>query len=160
MVDTPHCIAQSDGLHVHDNFACLTQAGSLTNIDVTVQVKQINGDTTQPYGIEVRRSDSGWDEFDIDGNSRYVVFKCEDGDCTTSTRVVDFTMSAAINGGLNATNALEVRAVGSHFDFYVNGTKVGVVDDASFAAGDVGLSANDGVEVVYTSLKITKPQAR
>jgi TIR domain len=160
MVDTPHCTAQSDGLHVHDNFACLTQKDSLIDIDVTVQVRQINCDTDLPYGIEVRRSDRGWIEFDIDGSSRYIVFKCEDGDCATSTRLVDHTSSAAIKEGLNATNKLEVRAVGSHFDFSVNGTRVGGVDDASFAAGDVGLSANDSVEVVYTSLKITKPQAR
>jgi len=160
MTGTQHCIVQSDGLHVHDNFACFVPAGTLTDVDMTVQVKQISGKTTAPHGIAVRRSSSGWYEFDITGNSEYVIAKCVGSTCATATTLVDFTKSAAITGGLNATNTLEVRAVGSHFDFYVNGTKVGGVDDASFAAGEVGLSSDTGIEVVYTNLKITKPQSQ
>ncbi len=157
---TQHCIPQSDGLHVHDNFACYVPAGTLTNVDVTVQVKQLSGKTIEPYGIEVRRSDSGWDEFDIDSNSKFIIFRCVGSACATNTRIVNYTASAAISGGLNTTNTLEVRAVGSHFDFYVNGTKVSGTDDTSFSAGVVGLSASSGIEVVYTDLKITKPQSQ
>jgi hypothetical protein len=160
MGGTQHCVVQSDGLHVRDNFACFVPAGTLTDLDVTVQVKQISGKTTAPYGIEVRRSSGGWYEFDIDGNSEYVIAKCVGSTCTTATTLVDFTKSAAINGGLNTTNTLKVRAVGSHFDFYVNSTKVGGADDATFSAGEVGLSSDTGIEVAYSNLKITKPQAQ
>jgi len=154
---TQNCIVRSDGLHVHDNFACPVPAGTLTDVDVSVQVKQISGKTTAPYGIEVRRSGGGWDEFDIDSNSKYLIFKCTGQNCA---KLVDFTANAAITGGLNTTNTLEVLAVGSHFDFYVNDAKVGGVDDPSFSAGRVDLSSGTGIEVVYTNLKITKPQSQ
>jgi len=159
MGGTQHCVSQSDGLHVHDAFACSAPAGTLTDVDVTVQVKQISGPTTEAYGIEVRRSSNGWYDFDIDGNSKFVILKCPSAtvDCI---RLVDFTASAAINGGLNTTNKLEVRAVGAHFDFYVNDTKVGAADDADFPAGQVELGSADKAEVVFTDLKITKPQAQ
>jgi hypothetical protein len=156
MGGTEHCIAQSDGLHIHDNFGCSVPAGTLTDADVSVQVKQLSGKTTEAYGIAMRRSDAGWYEFDIDGNSKFVILNCP-GAAQVCTKLVDFTASAAITGGLNATNTLDVRAVGSHFDFSVNGTKVGEIDDASYAAGRVDLGAATGVEVLYTGLKITKP---
>jgi hypothetical protein len=54
-----------------------------------------------------------------------------------------------------------VRAVGAHFDFYVNNTKVGAIDDAGFSSGEVGLSTTAvGMEAAYTNLKITKPQSQ
>jgi hypothetical protein len=52
-----------------------------------------------------------------------------------------------------------VQAQGGHFVFSVNGTQVGTADDTTFTTGDTGLSGNDGIEVVYTNLTISKLSA-
>jgi hypothetical protein len=151
-----NCSFASDGYHIKGAFICLSPAGQLTDTDIKVQASQISGPTLNPYGIALRRPSSGNRyEFDIDGNSKWVFFKCVQGTCST---LVDYTANAAIAGGLNASNTLEVIAVGSHFDLFVNGTKVGAADDTTFASGEAGLSGDDNLDVVFTNFSITKPR--
>jgi hypothetical protein len=70
---------------------------------------------------------------------------------------VPFTANKAIKRGLNATNTLEVKAQGSLFTFFVNGTQVGHATDATIAtAGKCGLAGNDGIEVVFTNFSLTR----
>jgi hypothetical protein len=52
-----------------------------------------------------------------------------------------------------------VRSLGSHFDFFVNGTQVGQIDDASYPTGEVGLEGSQNCEVVFTNLAITRTTA-
>ena len=93
--------------------------------------------------------------FAIDGLSDWVLFKCDASN--SCTRLVDYTPNSSIRGGLNTTNTIEVRAVGSHFSFLVNGTMVGENDDASLASGIVGLDCGDTIECVFTNLLLVRP---
>jgi hypothetical protein len=150
-----NCFFGSDGYHIKGSFLCFAPAGTLGDLDMSVQVKQISGPTTNAYGIALRRPSSGNRyEFDIDSNSKWLFVKCVNDNCTNLS---DFTATSAISGGLTAANTLRVRAVGSHFDFFVNGTQVGQTDDTTFTSGDVGLGGTDGSEVVFSNLKIIKP---
>jgi hypothetical protein len=47
--------------------------------------------------------------------------------------------------------------VGSHFDFFVNGTKVGQADDYNYGSisGQIALDGSDTIEVVFNNLKIS-----
>ena len=45
---------------------------------------------------------------------------------------------------------------GANFQFFINGKKVGEINNPQYAAGQIGLSGEDGVEVVYTNLSIVK----
>jgi hypothetical protein len=121
--------------------------------NITVQAKQVAGSLREGYGIVFRRTSTGtWYEFDIDGNRHWAFYKNVNG---TGTAIVDFAPSPAIKGGLNTVNTLMVQAKGSHFVFFVNGTKVGEADDTTFSSGLSGLSASGPIEVAYTNCEIT-----
>ena len=117
------------------------------------------GDTEEwTYHVSLRHrtprtQDQDYD-FDIDSNGKWVVYKCGSG--TTCTKLQDYTPNAAIHSGLRASNTLMVRALGSHFDFFVNGTQVGQVDDTSYTSGMVGLSSGDSIEAVFSNLVISR----
>jgi hypothetical protein len=151
----PNCFLGAGGYHITDGFLCRSPAGDLTDVDVTVQVEQISGPTVYGYGIAFRRPSLGNHyDFDVDSNSKWVFAKCVGNVCKN---VIQFTQNAVIVGGWNTVNTLRVRAMGSHFDFFVNGTKVGQADDATFSSGEVGLTGGDGIEVVFTNFKVVKP---
>jgi hypothetical protein len=155
-----HCTPMADGYHINDGYICFAPAGSLTDSDITVSVKQISGPTTYPYGIAFRigsgASETQHYEFDIDGNSKWVLIACPTS-INSCTEKVPFTANSSIRGGLNAANQLEVRAVGAHFDFFVNGTQVGQTDDTTLTSGQVGLAGANNGAVVFTNLVITQP---
>jgi hypothetical protein len=150
-----NCFFGPDGYHIKGNSLCIVPAGNLKDADITVQVKQVSGATTHAYGLGFRRPSAGSRyEFDIDGGGKWIFYKCAPGTCAT---VINLTPNAAIKGGLNTPNTLDVRAVGSHFDFSVNGTKVGQRDDTSYPSGEVVLVGDTASEVVFSNLLITKP---
>lgn len=152
------CVLKSDGLHVLNSVICLAPTDDLTNVDVSVQAQQIKGSTLSPYGIVVRGSNTdGYYEFDIDSNGKSVIWKCPAN--KSCTRLQDYKAASSIRTGLSGVNILEVKAVGSAFDFSVNGVVVSHVVDSSYATGAVGLSAFDNTEVVYSNLTISRPQA-
>jgi hypothetical protein len=126
-------------------------SGELDNADISVQVKQITGQTTQPYGIGLRYIPGFLYRFDITSDGKWTFDVCH-GACTAA---VGLTANPAIHKGLSATNTLEVRAVGSHFDFFINGAKMGQADDDTTEAGPASLDASSGIEVVFNNLKIT-----
>jgi hypothetical protein len=151
------CFYGAGGYHIKSSVICFAPAGTLTNVDVSVQVKQIKGQTTIAYGIILRGDTTGgFYEYDLDSNSKWLFRKCNDTACT---KIVDFTANAAIQGGLNTTNTMQVKALGSHFDFFVNGTQVGQADDSTYTTGKVGLGGSDNIEVVYSNIKIIRPNA-
>ncbi|HZC79636.1 MAG TPA: family 16 glycoside hydrolase, partial [Ktedonobacterales bacterium] len=149
------CNFASDGYHIKNGFICYAPAGDLGDATATVDVKQLSGSTTAAdYGIALRRTSQGnYYQFGIDGNSEWDFGKVVGG---TFKSLVDPTSNAAIHGGLNTANTLQVVAKGSHFDFFVNGTKVGQADDTTFASGKSGLFVSEQAEAVFTNLKITK----
>jgi hypothetical protein len=140
------CFFGSDGFHVKDQPNC--GVPRLGDVDMSVQVTQIGGPTTQLYGISFRDSY----QFDIESDGQWAFRVCY-GACTAP--VVGPTANPAIHTGLNAANTLEVRAVRSHFDFFVNGTKVGQADNSTYPIGLLTLNGEYGIAVVFSNLKIT-----
>ncbi|HEV2235614.1 MAG TPA: zf-HC2 domain-containing protein [Ktedonobacterales bacterium] len=151
------CFFDSDGLHVKDQFMCIVPPETLNpsflgdvqtgNSDMSVQVKQISGPATQPYGISVHDY-----RFDIESDGKWTFQQCFHLPCTA---VVGLTANPAIHTGLGAANTLELRYVNSHFDFFVNETKVGQADITMAYVAQATLDGIDGIEVVFTNLKIT-----
>ena len=99
-----------------------------------------------------RPSTGNYYSFYIDSNSKWGFSKHVNN---TRTDVIPYQFNAAIKGGLNVKNTLLVRMKGSHFDFYINGTKVGQADDSTYTSGLSGLFGNDNIEVAYNNFKIT-----
>lgn len=155
-LDEPgHCFLKSDGYHVTNTWACYAPIGTQTDVDISVTVQQVGGPPTWPYGIIFRRASLGNSyQFMIDSDGEWVFYKCANNTCT---KLVDYTANNAIRGGLNTSNALEVRISGSHFDFFVNNTKVGSSDDSTYTAGKLGLVASKNVDSVFTDFVVSRP---
>jgi hypothetical protein len=150
-----NCFYSNGGYHIKNGYFCFAPAGTQADVTITVDVQQISGDTTLPYGIGFRRPSAGKHyEFDIDSTSEWVFYSCDPNTCNA---VVDYTKNSAIKGGLNTKNTLSVTSKGSHFDFFVNGTKVGQADDSTYASGELGLLGSENVEIVFNNLLVTKP---
>lgn len=148
------CSPQGDGFHITAAVACYPDLDDQGDVTLSVQAKQLSGESNTAYGITFRRvSEGNHYFFGIDGNGKWIFAAVKNGDPNV---VVDFTPNAAINGGLNQINTLKVAAKGGHFTFFVNGTQVGSSDDSTFSSGKWGLEGQDGIEVVFTNIAITK----
>jgi hypothetical protein len=142
----------------------LAPIGNQADVDVKVQVKQISGQTIEPYGLAIRADGPPSNSpnlryaFDIESDGKWVVARCDglaNGDNTIlCTDLAHNTANDAIRGGLNVTNTLEVKARGSHFDFYVNRVSVGGADDSTYISGRVGLECGQNAECVFTNLTV------
>lgn len=151
-----YCSFHSDGYHIKGGAACFAPVNMPADANVSVQAKQISGAQTRGYGLLVRGSVAnnalfGYD-FLIVGQGAWAFLK-ESGSSTHA--LMAFTTSSAIKQGLNATNTLEVRMAGSHFDLFINGQQVGQADDSSYVSGFTGLWGNAGIEVVYSNFEVT-----
>ena len=152
--DDSNCFFGDGGYHIKAAFICYAPSDKVGDGVTTVTVKQISGPITYGYGLVIRRPSKGnYYEFLIDANGKWLFDKVVNGQ---TTDIVKFTANSAIKTGLNQGNTIAVQAKGSHFVFSVNGTQVGTADDTTFTSGDTGLSGNDGIEVVYTSLIISE----
>jgi hypothetical protein len=58
--------------------------------------------------------------------------------------------------GGGADNTLEVNVKGKHFDFNLNGVRVGSYDVASYTGGRVGLAVSGAIEVAFSDLVIAR----
>lgn len=151
-----NCFLGTGGYHVKDGYICNAPVGVQINTDVTVGVKQASGATNEPYGIALRITRSPFSdyEFDVDALGHWTFLRC---DANTCDHLVDFSVAASIHGGLNTTNTLEINATGSHFDFFINGTKIGQANDATYPSGLVGLAGAYQGECVFSNLIIAEP---
>lgn len=155
--DPEHCYLDNDGYHAKNNYICYAPASAQTDATISVTGQQLSGATTDGYGLAFRlandNSGSGY-RFGIDSESEWVFAKCVNRQCTN---LVDFTSNSAIKGGLQTANTLKVTATGSHFEFFVNDTKVGSADDATFAAGFVGLFGSGAIDCAFTEFAVLIP---
>jgi hypothetical protein len=153
---TSHCFFQNASFHVKDNRYCY--AGKpYTDARITIQSTQIGGPADSPYGIVFRVSSlSDFYGFEVSGNGTWFVWKCAGGKCE---KIVPSTQTSALHGDIGETNTLSVLMQASHFEFFINGEKVGTVNDESYTSGNVGLEAGKGVEVTFSNLTIAVPQA-
>jgi hypothetical protein len=110
--------------------------GSLGDFIVSMEGRQISGSENAEYGVMFRASDEGDYTFGINENTGefyLVLYFNED-----NTFLIDYTTTSAIRQG--EPNQLSVTAVGSHFDLFINGEKVGEADDSSVPSGEVAIA--------------------
>ena len=153
-VSTSDCFFRSDGYHIAGGHVCFSRVPGTTASDanISVQVQQVSGSIADPYGLVFRSDDHGnYYFFGIDGNGKWLFEKVV---ATQATILIPFTPNAIIAKGLNSSNIIEVHALATHFELYVNGVLVGQLDDSTYSEGRVGLAGDDSIEVVYTNLRI------
>jgi hypothetical protein len=148
-----YCAIKPDGMHQNNPNFCTAPYPAYADGTISVQAKQIKGSTTYGYSLFFRFDETAvsFYAFLIDSKGYWRAFKVANGQ---STFFEPFTANAAIHKGLGATNTMMVKVSGSHFDFFVNGAKVGQVDDSSLTTGESGMYGNVGIEVVYTNFSI------
>ncbi len=144
-----HCYFAQDGYHIGGGYICYAPIDNQVDGVETVTASQVAGPDNYAYGLIFRlEDDNNYYEFAIDSNSRWAFFKVVNG---KTTRLHDYTTNVAINGGLNTKNTLSVKMSGSTFEFYVNGQKMGTMNDATLPEGKWGLAADNGLNVVFTN---------
>ena len=148
--DSQHSQIKADGLHIIGGYYILAPVATPpVDIEVSVDATRVAGPDTGGYGIVMRRTPSNRYEFDITGKGQWYVLDQADGQFSY---LVNLTTNAAIKTGLGATNVLKVRALGAHFEFWINGVKMGEVTDTGHGDGMFGLDGDYNLDVAYTNL--------
>ncbi len=149
-----NCVFANDGYHVKGSYLCYAPTEDVSNGAISVQTAQVNGDTSQDYGLVFRRASKGnFYVFGVMSSGKWDFFKAAND---TASDIVHPTTNSAIKTGMNAKNTLKVVMSGSHFTFFVNGVQVGTADDSSYTSGKSGVAGGDKIESVYTDFKITQ----
>ena len=152
------CAAKADGYHIASGSICYVPIGTQTNVSVKVTVEQLSGSSELFYGIALRSMPRGhYYLFAIDGYGKWSFVEVP-GLNQAPINVIAPALDSAVRSGLHQTNTLQVKMKGSHFQFFINGSQVGDVIDSHFASGQIGLSGEAGVTVVYTDLSIVNAQ--
>jgi hypothetical protein len=150
------CASKADGYHIMNGSICYAPIGSEKDADIKVTVVQLSGATDLFYGIVIRSTpEQHYYLFGIDGYGRWLFVNVH-SPTQPPIALIAPTLDNAVNSGLHQTNSLELRMKGASFQFFINGKKVGEIKNPQYAAGQIGLSGEDGVEVVYTNLSIIK----
>jgi hypothetical protein len=155
-----NCSIHEDGYHITGNNICFLASAPIRDSYITVTVLQIAGVEDLSYGITLRRASAGnYYSFEIDGSGRWYFYKSalDVNDAPVLTLLASHADNPSINKGRFHSNTLQIRATGSHFEFFVNNVKVGQATDSSYAQGTIGLGSNDQLEVVYTNFILTQP---
>ncbi len=148
-----HCFEGTGGYHIANNYACYAPIGAQTDVDISVKAKQLTGGTLHPFGIVFGRDDTNTEfRFMIGSSSTWEVSSCT---ATTCGLVMDGGDVGIFRGG-GADNTLEVNVKGKHFDFNLNGVRVGSYDVASYTGGRVGLAVSGAIEVAFSDLVIAR----
>lgn len=137
----------SDGFHMYGDCGRYELRTVTTrNTDISVTVTWLRGDPLAEFGILFRNTYIYW----MRGNGKWGVYK------DISDRVPP-TPSRFIHIGVNR---LRVHMKGPHIEFYIDGRKLGSINDASSLSGDMGLYAYGGNsprnEVVFTNLVVRR----
>ncbi|MBI9045077.1 MAG: CHAT domain-containing protein [Anaerolineaceae bacterium] len=127
--------------------------GAFSDFYVSADTKRVEGSVDTTLGLNFRLDDS-WYGFRNqylfvyhDEYQEFSVWKLFNDDWIS---LVDWRFSSVIIPG--GVNNLAVLAEGTHFDFFINGQKVGEADDESINFGSVGLVAeiyNEGENAVF-----------
>jgi hypothetical protein len=150
--DGAHCVFRGGSYHILFDFICQAPIGIQSNVAISVQAKQITGTARAFFGISLRFSSAGnFYQFLMTSNSTWLFEKVIQG---VAHAIVAETANPAIKPGLNAVNTLLVRVKGTHFDFFINGTSVGEADDATYAAGLVGLLGDNKADVAFNNFQV------
>jgi hypothetical protein len=134
-----------------------------SDIVIDVDATQISApaNDNNAYGVMCRVQPNGEDGYAlrISGDGFYGIHKVSDG----FEPLVDWTESDAIRQG-NATNRLRAVCDGPNLVLFVNGELVAEASDATFAEGDIALSATtfeaEGTEVLFDNVVVSRPSPR
>ncbi|HUY75636.1 MAG TPA: hypothetical protein VMV29_02625, partial [Ktedonobacterales bacterium] len=160
MTDSPsgwpndaNCSEQSDGYHVTTGVICFSPVSSSTgDASMGATVQEVTTTSSSSFGLAFRRASNGnYYGFEITPDGKWVFYKSVNG---TATTIQDYTANSAITTGANASNDLQVVAIGPQFTFFVNGTQVGTATDSTFSAGEWGVDGTNNTEVVYTNVLV------
>jgi len=153
--DGTNCSFHNDGYHVANGFICFAPAGSFGSVSVSVTTRQVAGPITEFYGLVLRHTSQGnYYLFSIDSNGKWRFSKVVNN---TFADILPFVPNSAIHHGANEVNTLKVRAIGTHFTFFVNGIQVGEADDSTFSDGRCGVDGGGSSEIVFTNFEIALP---
>jgi pSer/pThr/pTyr-binding forkhead associated (FHA) protein len=112
---------------------------SVADFLLRVDAAQEAGPNNNGYGVLFRFQDrNNFYRFDISGDGFFLLSKFHDGEWVT---LVPWTASSAINVG-QATNRLDVEAIGSQISVYANDTLLAQVEDDTFSEGSFGFFAS------------------
>ena len=135
---------------------------SFDNVVIEVDATQVSAgpDSNNAYGVACREqgNDDGHGYYlRVSGDGFYSIARAANGEFTA---LIDWTESDAINQG-NATNHIRAICNGSTLELFVNGQRLGSVEDSTFASGDVALTATTYedvmTEVHFDNLMVRKP---
>lgn len=152
-----NCFFGPGGYHIKGGYICYAPVGDQANVDVTVDVQQVSGPNNDVYGLALRLDRTAHTDYDlnVDALGHWVFYRCSGSTCD---RLIDFTAAASLHAGLNVTNKLQAKVKGSHFDFFINGVKVGQFEDSTYTSGLVGLECGESSECVFANLSIAQPR--
>lgn len=150
-----HCFFRADGYHVANGWNC-SPSGTYGDLDVIVTVRRANAGNYGAALVSFRSQDH---------NDMYQLSLYDDGSWEFGiiaggiyTTIVNRTTDTAIHSTSGASNAVEVRARGSSFEFYANGRLLGEASDTRFASpGLIYLGASDG-EYAYSDFSVAQLQ--
>ncbi len=135
---------------------------SFDNVIIEVDATQISAgpDSNNAYGVACREQsgDDGYGYYlRISGDGYYSIAKAANEEFTA---LVDWTESNVINKG-NATNHIRAICNGTTLELFVNGQRLGSVEDSTFASGDIAFTAttyeDEMTEVHFDNLTVRKP---
>jgi serine/threonine-protein kinase len=109
------------------------------------------------YGLVFRKSEQGFYLFEIDHGGFFVAQALADGEWEV---LIEYLETDTIYE--DEPNELMVRAVGPELDFFINGERVGSVDDATLLAGSIAFAleayaADEEVEVEFDNVLVRLP---
>jgi hypothetical protein len=133
---------------------------TFTDVKIDVDVTKIGGPDANEMGIICRYVDANnFYFFTITSDGFYGITKL----INDEYELIDMTeleFSNAINQGA-ATNHLQAICDGETLRFYVNGTLLADVQDASFSSGDIGMIAGTtdmpGADLLFDNLVVYRP---
>ncbi len=130
-------------------------AVDLGDFVIEVDARRVDGPAENEYGILVRyQPDDTFYYFAVSSLGQFSVQKYTGEHWQL---LVDWTPSAAVRED-EATNHLRVTCQGARMRFFVNGSPLTQVEDASFARGSIGLLASSadtgGVVIGFDNLRV------
>ena len=153
-----HTFYSNGGYEVAGAWTTYSPASSLGDGTISVSMRQLSGPNNQFYGILFRATNDSVPTGYFFGITQSQQWSFSDLSNGNSAAIVAPTTDAHIKSGLNASNTIAVRAIGSHFVFYINGAQVGQVDSHTFSSGRIGLINTDGgLDVVYNDFTVSVP---
>jgi hypothetical protein len=134
---------------------------SFDNVIIELDTTQVSAgpNSDNAYGVACREQDGSGDGYylRISGDGYYSIFKAAGGEFTA---LLDWTESSAIRRG-NATNHIRAICNGTTLELFVNGERMGSVEDSTFASGDIAFSATtyeaEMTEVHFDNLVVLRP---